>query len=220
MIGAIANVANAVGNVTGGLGLGSLTSRLLDKVKDIAIAKLSSLLPFTGFIGTTNQQILFMSSAASVRTFKEIERETTAHYAKHQVLYGKPVTEFTGMELDRKNFEIVLYGGLGVEPLTELENLESMAASGMPQPIFIEGKLQGKFLLQNVIGKTTHWHSNRPIVMFISLKMEEYVDSIPTDAQMKMREEELNRGATGLGGPEKLPGTPTEAMKKLRAMVL
>lgn len=212
-----------IGSITSSIDLTSASntaSNLLNNIKDIAIAKISSILPFTGFIGDKKKQILFMASGLSVRTFKNIKRKTKAQYAEHQVLYSKPVSEFTGMALDEKEFEIVLHGGLGVEPLIEVENLESMAASGKQQPIFLEGKFQGNFLLQDVDSETTHWHQNRPIIMIVNLKLKEYVESIPTEAQMKMRADELNRGATGLGGPEKLPGTPTEAVKKLRAMVL
>jgi phage protein U len=188
--------------------IGSLTSGLLDNVKDIGIARVTALTPFIGYIG----DLIFMSSQMSVRTFNNLTRKTTAQFAEHAVIRNKPVSEFTGMDLDEFSFEMLFYGGLGVEPLTEFDSLQKMANSGKAQPIFLHGKKQGNFTIRGLEGNETHWHLNRPIVMVVSLSLKEFVDSISVAAEMKLREDELRRGSTGIGGPERLQGAaePTQ----------
>jgi hypothetical protein len=194
--------------------IGSLTSGLLGNLEDIAVARVAALTPFVGSIG----DIIFMSSQISVRTFESTTRKSEAQFAEHQVIYGKPVSEFTGNSLDDFDFRIVLHGGLGVEPLTEFEKMRDIKNSGQPQNIFLEGKFQGNYTLRGIEGETTHWHLGRPIIMLIDLKLREYVDSIPTNAEMKLREDELRRGETGKGGPEKLPGTADKTPSQPRAL--
>jgi len=39
------------------------------------------------------------------------------------------------------------------------------------------------------------------------MAIKEFVATVPSEAEMKMREEELKRGDTGKGGPRRLPGS-------------
>jgi len=183
--------------------IGSITSGLIGNLKDIGLSKILSITPFVGYIG----KLIFMSSSFSVRTFEGLTRKAEARYAEHDVMYSKPVSEFVGNALSDFNFDIVFHSDLGIDPLTEFENLKEMAESGMPQPVFLHGKSWGNFTIRNVEGEEKHWRGGRPAVMVINLTLKEFVDSIPTDAKMKLREDELRRGETGLGGPEKLPGS-------------
>jgi phage protein U len=194
--------------------IGSLTSGLLDNVKDIAVARVAALTPFIGMIG----DVIFMSSNISVRTFQSLTRKTEAQFAEHSVIYKKPVSEFTGMSLDEFNFEVVLNGSLGVEPLTEYQLLKKMAESGNPHSIFLHGKREGDFTLRSVEGEETHWHKGRPIVMVVNMALREFIDSVPVNAEMKLREDELRRGDTGKGGPPKLPGTADKTPTQPRAL--
>jgi len=183
--------------------IGSITSGLVNNIKDIGLAKILNLTPFVGMIGN----VVFMSSGISVRTFENLTRKTTAKFAEHEVIGGKPVSEFVGVELDSFNFDIVLYSGLGVEPLTEFENLKSICESGIPQRVFLHGKTVGKFTIRDVEGEEKYWVDGRPAVMGITLALKEFVETTPTQAEMKLREDELRREDTGIGGPEKLAGT-------------
>jgi len=194
--------------------IGSLTSGLLGNAKDIGIARLMSLTPFVGMIG----DVIFMSSNFSVRTFQNLTRKTEAQFAEHSVICKKPVSEFTGMSLDEFNLEVVLHGGLGVEPLTEYQLLKKMVESGNPHPIFLHGKREGNFTLRSVEGEETHWHRGRPIVMVVNMALREFIDSVPVNAEMKLREDELKRGDTGKGGPDRLPGTAEKKPTQERAL--
>jgi hypothetical protein len=49
--------------------------------------------------------------------------------------------------------------------------------------------------------------------MDIVLTLREYVESLSTEAERKLREAELKREDTGIGGPDKLPGMPADVPK-------
>ena len=193
--------------------IGSLTSGLLDNAKELGIARVTALTPFVGMIG----DVVFMSSSISVRTFQKLNRKTEAQFAEHSVISQKPVSEFTGTSLDEFNFEISLNCALGIEPLTEYQLLKRMTESGNAHLIFLHGRREGYFTLRSVEGEETHWHKGRPAIMAVNITLKEFVESLPVNAAMKLREDELRRSDTGKGGPDKLPGTaektPTQPRK-------
>jgi hypothetical protein len=150
--------------------------------------------------------VVFAASAFLVQTFEELIRESSARYAVHDVIGGKPIVEFTGAELRTMDFKITLHSSFGVEPLSFYEKLQDMTEKGLPQRVFIEGKNQGQYNILKVRGETTMWAKGRPAVMSIDLSLREYIRSLPTQAEQKLREDELRRSDTGKGGPERLPG--------------
>jgi hypothetical protein len=124
------------------------------------------------------------------------------------------VSEYVGQELDDITLDIVLHSGLGVEPLTEVYNIKNMIDSAEQQNVFLNAKFYGKYTLRNMDSEETHWYKGRPAIIKVSLTMKEYVESVPFTAEIKLREEELKRNRTGLGGPEKVAGVVgAEAIK-------
>jgi hypothetical protein len=122
------------------------------------------------------------------------------------VIYGKPLTEFTGVDLRDFTIEMTLHSTLRSEPLSFYGTLLKMAESGKPYTVFIDYKNEGKYTVRNVEGEEKIWHGGRPAVMDITLTLREYVESLPTEAERKLREDELKREDTGKGGPDKLAG--------------
>jgi len=194
--------------------IGSLSSGLLDNLKVLGLSRVLSLTPFVGFIGN----MIFMSSRLSVRTFENLVRRSNAQFHEHNLINGKPVSEYVGGSLDEYTFEIVLHSSLGVEPLTEVEKLKGMLDSGVAHCVFLNGKNQGRWTIRSIEHEETHWHGGRPAVIFVTLVLLEHVESMPVEARQKLREMELKRNDTGLGGPERLAGTGTE--EKLQERVL
>ena len=195
--------------------IGSLTSGLRDSLKEVGIAKALSFTPFVGFIG----RMIFMSSRFSVRTFENLVRRSNAQFHEHNLINGKPVSEFVGPTLDEYTFEIVLHSSLGVEPLTEVNKLKRMLESGVSQRVFLHGKSQGRWTIRSMEHEETHWYGGRPAVIFITLVLAEHVESMPVAAKQRLREMELKREDTGLGGPERLAGTATVEPMQERALV-
>ena len=187
-----------------GLPLGSIPAGLKQNVKDIALARLLALTPFVGFIG----KCVFLSSRNVVKTFEGLDRKVAANFAEHAVILGKPILEYTGDALDEFNIDMTFHGGLGIEPLTEFDNLNRMKQSGNPQTVFLSYRYEGKFVITAIEANETHYNKGRPIIMKFAVTLREYVESIPVEAEMKLREEELRRNETGVGGPERLAGAP------------
>jgi phage protein U len=191
--------------------IGSIPGASLSSAAEVALARALSLTPFVGFIGKT----VFMTSRFFVRTFENKLHKTSVQFAEHPVILGKPIPEFTGQQLDDIELDIVLHGGHGIEPLIDVHRLQQETARGNSQPVFLNAKYYGEYTISSMESEETHWHRGRPIVIKVSLSLREYVESIPVEAQMKLRQAELSRVDTGLGGPQKLAGTasvqPTQA---------
>jgi len=174
----------------------------LDNIQDIAIARLLSFTPFVGFIGN----VIFMTSRFRVRTFENLNRRLDGHYHEHNVIHGKPVPEFLGVGLKEYNFDITLNSFCGPEPLTDFRRLEKFVEEGIPQVVFLHGRNEGLYSVRSIEADETYWYKGRPAVMTVNIVLREYVESIPIAVQEKLREEELARGDTGVGGPDKVAG--------------
>ncbi|MCL1826548.1 MAG: phage tail protein [Candidatus Cloacimonetes bacterium] len=196
--------------------IGSITSGLTDKdnLKELAIARALALTPFVGLIG----KCYFYSSGLAVKTYNNLSRKVASQFYDHAVISGKPVPEYVGGQLEEYNYEIVLHASLGVEPLTEIKLLNAMVDSGEAYNVFNHGKSEGKWTIRSMEYEVTHWGKGRPAVINVSLVLKEYVESLPVQAQMKLRQEELKMGDTGLGGPERLGGTASVDASQVREL--
>jgi len=196
-----------------------------DIVKDVALAKILSKTPFVGYIGDfdgsftgatliadvkramENSAIIFLASSIFTQTYQNRTLKASARFVDHDIINGAPVTEFTGRNLRDMEFEIFLHVALCLDPLACYERLEKACLGGRPQLIFLNGKNYKQWTIRSLEGEETHWAHGRPACMRVTLTLREYVSSMPTAAAQKLREDELRRGETGKGGPDRLPGT-------------
>jgi phage protein U len=196
-----------------------------DAVKEIALARLLAVTPFVGYIGDFDGEfsgatlvadvgramegsaIIFVASSLFVQTFQGRTRKASARWIDHEIINGAPVSEFVGRSLKDVEFEILLHSKMCFDPLSAYQKLEKACESGRPQLVFLDGKSYGKWTIRSIEGEETHWAYGRPAVMVVTMSMREYRSSIPTVAEQKLREDELRRGDTGKGGPDRLPGT-------------
>jgi len=229
---AVSNAQNAVNNVkdTAISNVQNAANNLINNAKNTVISEVKSLVPsdilngimgiltgnessaaapttpsatpMIGFIG----KFIFMSNSFSVKTFESLTRKVEPRFVEHDVIYGKPISEFTGNNLNDLTFSIILNKDLGVDPLEEYEGLKETAESGVPQPIFLYGKSLGKFTIRDVQTDEKHWRNMRPVVIPVSLLIREFIDSLSSEAETKVNEDESKRKETGLGGPIRLEG--------------
>jgi len=212
----LSQASGLISNLTGGArlpGLGGITGNLAGRALDnlpgglgnVAGSLLGGLIggQMLGSIGS----VVFQVSQFSVRTWETIDRKTEANFSDHAVIGQKPVSEYIGATLDTLEFTITLNGSLGIDPLTEAENLRAMILAGEPQQVVLAGKNLGPFTIRSMEEEWRYTRNGRPLIIEVTLKITEYIDTVPTEAQAKQRDEELRRGDTGLGGPERLPGS-------------
>lgn len=153
-------------------------------------------------------EVVFETSRFLILTWQEVRRQGFANFADHAVIGQKAVSEFTGLGLDELEFDITLNVMTGINPVAELKRLKEMKDSGKPYQVIIGNEVYGWWtirLLEDDFSKTI---LNQPAVINVKLMLTEYIGTLPSEAEMKMREEELRREDTGLGGPQRLAGSP------------
>jgi len=195
-----------------------------DVVKEIALARLLALTPFVGYIGDFDGEfsgstivadvgramegnaIIFVASSLFIQTFQGRTRKAGARWVDHEIINGPPVSEFTGRSLKDVEFEILLHSTMCFDPLAAYERLQKACESGKPQLMFLDGKNYGQWTIRSLEGEESYWAYGRPAVMVVTMTMREFISSTPTEAAQKLREDELRKGETGKGGPDRMPG--------------
>lgn len=100
----------------------------------------------TGLLGT----LPFVCSSNIVNTFKDVNRELTTKYARHDVIGRKPVLEWIGEEPDRISFKIRFDSSLNSPPETGLLLLKRMLDSHKAQRLLLGPRYMGKFVLESI----------------------------------------------------------------------
>lgn len=90
--------------------------------------------------------IVFSVSSLRVLTPNNLSRTVGKRTATHDVIKGKPITEYLGPDLQTFSFDITLRAEYGVKPRTMLDELADMAEDGVAYPLQIGGKPVGKNL--------------------------------------------------------------------------
>ena len=211
----LSSVANKGVSIAGGK-IGAIASGLVPPGVSSALGSVAGMLPgplsslaraATGQTLGILGDVVFMSTSFSVRTWETLTRKTEASFAEHAVIGQKTVSEFAGAALDTIEFEILLNGCLGVDPLEEADKLREMTIAGEPQQLVLGGQSLGKFTLRGVEEEWKYMRYGKPLIMALKLNITEFIDTVPSQAQQKQREDELKREDTGKGGPDRLPGS-------------
>lgn len=96
-------------------------------------------------IGNLGKLITFVVSSSKVRTFQEMSQTVKGRWATHEVIKGKPVSEFLGPGVRAMTLTIQLSSSLGVKPRTIIENIEKSVEKGTPHTFVIGGKKVGSY---------------------------------------------------------------------------
>jgi phage protein U len=151
-------------------------------------------------------QVVFTVSAEQVRTFENFRRTSVAVFADHEVIFGKPASEFTGEELDGISFTMSFNAELGVNPAEEADTLREMKSTGNAHVLVIGGLSLGWWTIREVGELVHHTMRGRPTVSSVDISIKEYTMQPTPAASAAMARDQSTRGVTGRGGPEKVPG--------------
>lgn len=147
--------------------------------------------------------VVFTASSECVRTIESLSRQARAVFADHPVVMSKPVTEFTGHELDEVTFPMTFNAGLGVTPLDEVEALREILLSAEPQDLNIGGTSYGSFTLREIGEQVTHFFRGDPYIIEVDVTVKEYIAVVADGTQAA---DAAARGQTGKGGPKRVAG--------------
>lgn len=97
--------------------------------------------------------ITFVVSRKKILTFSELKRDDAPRWTDHEVLNGRPISEFLGPGLSGLSLKIELRKSLGItDPYAQLTKLKKFASSGKTSA-FILGKKtisNGKFKIEAI----------------------------------------------------------------------
>ena len=87
--------------------------------------------------------VIFTTSSFMVLTPKNMQRSVASRWAKHELIAGKPKTQYIGADLQSFTFEMTLKADYGVRPRLMLEILSRMCESPLAYPLIIGGRPVG-----------------------------------------------------------------------------
>jgi len=92
-----------------------------------------------GALGSYGSEIVFTVSSFEVLTFTGLKRTAKGRWTVHDVLGGKPYSEFLGPDAAGVSLTINLNYQLGVYPKVVLKKLRKMAEEGQAEYLVIGG---------------------------------------------------------------------------------
>ena len=91
-------------------------------------------------IGNLGKLITFKVSSKKVLTFNDMTRKISGRWAVHEVIRGKPKSEFLGAALQEVSLTVMLSSSLGVKPRKTLERIRKAVEKGEHFTFVIGGK--------------------------------------------------------------------------------
>ena len=117
----------------------------------------------------------FTCSAGFVQTFSRFSRTLSEKWAKHQVIGGKPVLEWTGSESASITLSVRLDASLGLPPSAGMLMLKAMLESHDAYSLVIGTDYFGKFVLEGIEEDRRHFMgAGICLVDEVSLKLTEH----------------------------------------------
>lgn len=90
--------------------------------------------------------VVFSVSTNKVKTFDDLKRTVSARYTSHNRHLKDTLLEFTGNDPDKITFTMSLSVFLGVDPQTEISNLQAAQRAGKIMHLVIGRQNYGKSL--------------------------------------------------------------------------
>lgn len=91
-------------------------------------------------IGNLGKLITFEVSSKKVFTFNDMSRKASGRWAQHEVIKGKPKSEFLGAGLQEVSLSILLSSTLGIKPRKTLECIVKAVEKGEHFTFVLGGK--------------------------------------------------------------------------------
>ena len=130
-----------------------------------------------GKIGNWGKTITFEVSSSKTLTFNNFKRTVSGRWNTHNIVNGKPKSEFAGPDLSGVTLEAVLAAERGVRPRATLENLEKACEGGTVDYLYIGGGKvgTGKMKLESISETWDEiWNSGELVKAKVSLTFSEY----------------------------------------------
>ena len=129
-------------------------------------------------IGSWGPDLVFEVSGKMAETFSELNRKSSARWAKHEPINSKPLSEFLGPDLDELEMTMTFSRMLGVDPMGSYEKLKGQVNRGEYHPMILGGKpLSGNFwYIEEITGKSEAFAAGTGNVlqMEVSVVIKEY----------------------------------------------
>lgn len=123
-------------------------------------------------------EVVFEVQEFRALTFNSFERKYASTWSEHDILNQKSKSEFGGVELEEINFNMILNGVRGVNPIAQINKLKSLLESGRNVPFVLGGKSISKnnWTVRSIteVDKQIDPHGN---ILFatLSVTIKEYV---------------------------------------------
>lgn len=95
-------------------------------------------------------ELPFVCSAKKVRTFSELNRELSVRWAKHDLIWRKPLLEYMGEDLNSVSLKMRFDVSLGIAPKDGLDRLKRMMANKLYKTLIIGGENLGRYVIESI----------------------------------------------------------------------
>lgn len=129
-------------------------------------------------VGNLGELITFSVSPEKVLTFNKFSRNIKSRWATHDVISGKPKSEFIGQGQQSLSFDIYLNVMNGVTPKKVIEEIEKAVEVGTPLTFVVGGRKigQNQWIIESM---SEAWDAvidqGRLVACSLSLSLLEYV---------------------------------------------
>lgn len=130
-----------------------------------------------GKIGNWGKTTTFEVSSQKTLTFNNFKRTVSARWKAHNVIGGKPKSEFAGPDASGVTMEVTLAAERGVKPRSTLEKLEKACEGGTVDYLYVGGKKvgTGKMKLESISETWSEvWNGGELVKAKVTLTFSEY----------------------------------------------
>ncbi len=123
--------------------------------------------------------IVFTVSDQVTMTLSELTWSGSSRYAVHARHLTHALTEYTGMDPDKVNFDITLSADLEVDPMTEMSRLWAILRSGQSVPLTIGNHCYGKYrwnITDLRLRATSYYRDGSIHTATVSVSLQEYLE--------------------------------------------
>jgi phage protein U len=124
------------------------------------------MIPFVGGLGTAN-------------TFHEIAKTNKTTYVKHQIISGVDLIEATGPDPIDLSVQMSFFAPYTLSPSVSVVEIEALAASRLPVPLFAGDAPVGRglltlFVIEDVSVQMRKWVGSNLAIAAVTVKLLEY----------------------------------------------
>lgn len=143
------------------------------------------------------------------------EERTSADYAEHALVQGKPRLEFVGEALDELHLELQLHAAL-VDTEVQIRRFKTAKAAREPLPLVLgSGDYRGVYLITNVDTRVTRTDGQgRVIAAGVSISLREYTGAYnkPLPRPRALASADATLPGVRLGGVSAVIATPSQRL--------